>query len=313
MKRNGRRVLRGIAATALIGVLGVTATACGDDSADASGGAAPRAGLTAALKTAPEADAGTTLSYWDVKAARELVAKDKELYGGLDGYGIPELTQSRYENVPLKQSHGFDENDVVTSLQIGSDRWRLAGRFDTDAVTGALKKLGYTEGTTDGGKLLRSEDAGQVAVSATVRAASASRIASPPALAAPAKSVADDPAYQAVARCLGDDPYTATFFGKGNESQTRDVTLYAIGAHAQADGSSRERLCALTTDPEAARRTADKLRTVTASGERLAGATVDTGSGDAPLVTMEWANGPKLRPGDQLRTLQIPKLLQAER
>ncbi|MEU5216966.1 hypothetical protein AB0G79_12335 [Streptomyces sp. NPDC020807] len=313
MKRNGRTVLRGIAATALIGVLGVTATACGDDSADSSGGAAPQTGLTAALRTAPAADAGTTLSYWDVKAARDLVAKDKELYGGLDGYGIPELAQSRHESVPLRQSHGFDEKDVVTALQIGSDRWRLAGRFDPDAMAGALKKLGYTEGTTDGGKLLTSKEAGQVAVSPTVRSTSVSPDAPPPAFAAPGKSVADDPAYQAVARCVGDDAYLATFFGKGNESQTRDVTLYAIGARAQADGSSRERLCALTVDPAAARRTADRFNAVTVPGERFAGATVDTGDGDAPLVTMEWANGPKLRPGDQLRTLQLPKLLQAER
>ena len=311
MTGNGRRVLRGFAATALVGVLGVGAAACGGDSEDAAGGSAT--GLTAALGAAPKDDAGAVLSYADVTAIRQLVKRDKKLYGGLATYGIPEVAQAGYENRPLKETHGFDENDVTTSLQIGSDRWRLTGSFDVKAVTDGMKKLGYTEGATDGGVLLKDPNGGQIAVSASVRSLSMSPDAPPPPLAAPKSSVADDPAYEAVARCIGDSTYNATFYGKGGESQTPDVTLYAIGATAQADGTSRERLCALTVSPEAATRTADKLRATTRSGERFAGATVDAGDGGTPMVTMEWANGPQTLPGDQNRTMQLPKLFMGER
>ncbi|MFB7593041.1 hypothetical protein [Streptomyces sp. NPDC056169] len=311
MTGNGRRALRGCVATALVGVLGAGAAACGDDPADAAGGS--RTGLTAALGTAPEADAGGILTYTDVTATRRLVEQDKKLYGGLATYGIPEVAQAGYEKRPLKETHGFDENDVNTSLQIGSDRWRLTGRFDVNAVTDGMKKLGYTEGATDGGVLLKDPDGGQVAVSASVRSLSMSQDAPPPALAAPKASVADDAAYRAVARCIGDGTYYATFYGKGREGQSPDVTLYAIGATATADGTSRERLCALTASAAGATRTADKLRATTASGERFAGATVDAGSGATPVVTMEWANGPRALPGDQNRTMQLPKLFMGER
>ncbi|ALO12264.1 hypothetical protein AQF52_6671 [Streptomyces venezuelae] len=311
MTGNGRRLLRGIAATALVGVLGAGAAACGDDSADSAGGSP--AGLTAVLGTVSEADAGAVLTYTDVTATRRLVKQDEKLYGGLSTYGIPEVAQAGYENRPLKDTHGFDENDVTTALQVGSDRWRLTGGFDVDAVTDGMKKLGYTESTTDGGALLKDPKGGQIAVSASVRSLSLSPDTPPPALAAPEKSVADDPAYQAVARCVGDATYYATFYGKGGENRTPDVTLYAIGATAKADGTSRERLCALTVSAEGARRTADTLRSATASGERFAGATVDAGNGDTPVVTMEWANGPRTLPGDQNRTMQLPKLLMSGR
>ncbi|MCX5394455.1 hypothetical protein [Streptomyces sp. NBC_00094] len=311
MTGNGRRLLRGCAATALVGVLGVGAAACGGGSEDAAGGSA--IGLTAALGTAPEEDAGQTLTYTDVTATRRLVKQDKALYGGLATYGIPEVAQAGYENRPLKETHGFDENDVDTSLQIGSDRWRLTGRFDVNAVTDGLKKLGFAESANDDGALLKDRNGGQVAVSASVRSLSLSPDTPPPALATPKASVADDPSYQAVARCVGDSTYYATFYGEAQKSRTPDVTLYAIGATVQADGTSRERLCALTSSPEGAARTADRLRATAASGERFAGATVDAGSGATPMVTMEWANGPQALPGDQNRTLQLPKLFMGER
>ncbi|MGW6390394.1 hypothetical protein ACWFR1_07775 [Streptomyces sp. NPDC055103] len=310
MTGNERRLLRGCAAVALVGVLGAGAAACGGDSEDAAGGSA--VGLTAALRTAPRDDAGQILTYTDVTATRQLVKQDKKLYGGLATYGIPEVAQASLESRPLKETHGFDENDVTTSLQIGSDRWRLTGSFDVNAVTDGLKRLGYAENSDDGA-LLKGRNGDQVAVSATVRSLSLSPDTPPPVLAAPKTSVADDPWYQAVARCIGDSTYHATFYGEGLKSRTPDVILYAIGATAQADGTSRERLCALTGSPQGAARTADKLRATTASGERFAGATVDAGDGENPMVTMEWANGPQVRPGDQNRTMQLPQLFTGER
>lgn len=245
-------------------------------------------------------------------ATRRLLEQDNELYAGLATYGIPELAQAGYENSPLKETHGFDENDVDTSLQIGSDRWRLTGRFDVNAVTDGLQRLGFAK-SDDDDALLKGRNGDQVAVSATVRSLSLSPDTPPPALAAPKASVADDPSYQAVAHCIGDSTYHATFYGEERKSRTPDVILYAIGATAQADGTSRERLCALTTSPQGAARTADKLRATTTSGERFTGAVVDAGSGEAPVVSMEWANGPQARPGDQNRTLQLPKLFMGER
>lgn len=191
---------------------------------------------------------------------------------------------------------------------------RLTGRFDVAAVTCALTKRGWTGENTDGGVLLRKEDA-RVAVSDTVRSSSFGQGGGlpPPARAEP--SAADDPAYQAVVRRIGEGAYHAAFYGKDPENRLPGLTLFAIGAHARPDGTSRERLCALTESAEDARGVADALRTKTADGERFAGATVDVGGGETPVVTMEWANSTAsgLRPGAQSQTGELPRPLLAPR
>ncbi|MFH9725432.1 hypothetical protein ACH4M4_21075 [Streptomyces sp. NPDC017254] len=295
---------------ALAGALTAGLASCGDGTGDAK----PDGRLSAALDGIAQNAAGGYLTYWDVKESRRLLGENKELYATLDGYGIAELAQSRYESAPARTAHGFDETDVDTSVQLPAQAARLTGRFDVAAVTGALKKRGWTEEKTDGGVLLREEPA-QVAVSASVRSSSFARDGGLPPLAAPERSVADDAAYQAVVGCIGEDAYHATFYGKDPKSRLPGLTLFAIGARAGDDGASRERLCALTQSTEAARGVADALKTKTAKGERFAGATVEVSGGETPMVTMEWANSTAsgLRPGSQNQTAELPRLLMPPR
>ncbi|MER5961431.1 hypothetical protein [Streptomyces sp. NPDC002057] len=243
--------------------------------------------------------------------SRRLVGKNKELYGPLDGYGIAEVVQARYEGDPPRTAQGFDESDVDTTVQIGSQAARLTGRFDVAAVTDALVKRGWrTDSKTDEGVLLREGEA-QVGVSASVRTSTSGKNSGIAPLTAPGRSVADDPAYQAAVRCLGEDTYHATFYGKDPAGRLPGLTLFAIGARAGDDGTSRERLCAVTQSAEGARGVAEALKAKTAPGERFAGAGVAVGSGTAPVVTMEWANSAAsgLRPGAQNQTAELPRLL----
>lgn len=306
MTPKNRRARRGAIGLALAGVLTAGVAACGGDPA----GSAREGRLTASLRGIPGADAGALLTYWHVPEARRLVAEDKELYAGLHGYGILEVAAGRYEKTPPRTAHGFDETDVDTAVLVGPQSARLTGRFDVAAVTRALKDRGWTQEKTDGGVLLR-EDGQQVAASDTVHTSAYGPESGLPPLVAPERSVADDPAYQAVARCVGEDAYLVTFFGKEPKNGLPGLTLFAIGARAQPDGSSRERLCALTESAGSARGVADALRAKTADGERFAGATVATGEGPDPVVTMEWATkaGSGKRPGDQNLTYELPRVL----
>ncbi|MFE2043379.1 hypothetical protein ACFXAZ_21130 [Streptomyces sp. NPDC059477] len=102
--------------------------------------------------------------------------------------------------------------------------------------------------------------------------------------------MATDPAYRVAADCVGDDTCHATFYGKDRQNQLPGLALFAIGAHAGDDGTSRERLCAVTQSPEAARAVTAAPRPETIEGEKFAGARIGVGSGSAPLVTMEWEN-----------------------
>jgi hypothetical protein len=315
MARHDRRTGRAVAAAVLAAALTAGLAACGTGTnpggnAGGTGGAGSADGLSAALDGVP-ADAGDeTLTYVDVREARRLLGADRELYGSLDGFGIPELAQARYDGGSPRAAHGFDAADVETSVHITPGAGRLTGRFDVAAVTTALTKRGWKEERTEGGALL-SDGPARTAVSEGVRSFTAGPENALPPLAAPERSVADDPAYRSVVRCLGEDVFTATFYGTRPDRNLPGLTLFAIGARAGADGSSRERLCALTASAEGARRVTDTLKPRTAGGERFAGATLRTGGGPAPMVTMEWANraGSGLRPGDQNRTGELPRLL----
>ncbi|MFE3073840.1 hypothetical protein [Streptomyces sp. NPDC059247] len=304
MSTNRRRAGRTVSAAVVVAALVAVAGACGGDS-DAKGGS----GLSIGLGGIPQDQGGQTLTYWNVPEVMRLTRQDEQLYGALSGFGIPEVAQARYEEEPARVALGFDETTVDTSVQIGSDAARLTGRFDVAAVTGAMRQRGWTETKSDGAPLL-TQDGARVSVSSSVRSSSSARNTALPPLTGPGASVATDPAYRAVADCIGEDAYHATFYGKDRRGQLSGLTLFAIGARAGADGTSTERLCAVTRSAEAARAVAAALRPETAAGKRFAGARVEVGEGSAPVVTMRWANSTSgLRPGSQNQTAELPRLL----
>ncbi|WP_309052171.1 hypothetical protein [Streptomyces sp.] len=51
-------------------------------------------------------------------SVRTLLGADEELYGGLDGFGIPEPAHARYDGGSPRAAHGFDAADVETSVHI---------------------------------------------------------------------------------------------------------------------------------------------------------------------------------------------------
>ncbi|MER8236499.1 hypothetical protein [Streptomyces sp. NPDC094049] len=304
MSTNRRGAGRAVSAAAVVAALVVTA-ACG---ADSDAGKAD-IGLSAALGGIPQERGGQTLTYWNVPEVLRLTQRDGQLYAALSGFGIPEVSQARYEEEPARDALGFDESMVDTSVQVGSDAARLTGRFDVSAVTGAMKGRGWTETESDGAPLL-TQDGARVSVSSSVRSSVASQNTALLPLTGAKASVAADPAYRAAAGCIGEDAYHATFYGKNRQGQLSGLTLFAIGARAGDDGTSTERLCAVTRSAEAARAVAVALRPETAAGERFAGARVEIGGGSAPVVTMQWTNSASgLRPGSQNQTAELPRLL----
>ncbi|MEV7283146.1 hypothetical protein AB0O01_01035 [Streptomyces sp. NPDC093252] len=305
MGTNRRRAGRAVSAAVVSAVLVAVTAACGGDSEDT----APAGGLTAALGGIPQDRGGQPLVYTDVPEVRRLTERDPELYAVLSGFGIPELAQADYAGEPARAALGFDETVVDSSVQIGADAVRLTGRFDVDAVTGAMKERGWTETESKGAPLL-TQDGTRITVSPSVRSLAHTRDAALPPLTDPETSIASDTAFRAVADCLGDDTYHATLYGKDREGHLPGLTLFGIGARAGDDGTSTERLCAVTRSAEAARTVADALRPATAAGERFAGVRIEVGEGAAPVVTMEWDNSvAELRPGSQNQTGQLPQLL----
>ncbi|MEV1023886.1 hypothetical protein [Streptomyces sp. NPDC050264] len=295
---------------ALVGVLGAGVAGCGTQ--DDGGRAGDDTGLTSALSGVPASAAEQPMTYRDVPTARRLLAADKTLYQGLDGYGVWELTGRPGSVASVKDSYGFEAGDVRTALQLGSGQaQRLTGTFDVSAARDAMEKDGYrASDSADDGVRLRKQGQATFDVSGTARVTKWLDDGPTLPLDPPDESVADDAAYQAVVGCLGDDVYEATLYGKRSEFRKQGVTLLGIGG--RADGSaSTEKLCALTTSKKSAEKIAGKLRTKTAPDERFAGSKVTIGDGDAPVVSMSWKNSTKsgLRPGDQDRTTELPKLL----
>ena len=83
MTSYGRRTRRTVVGIALAGALTAGLASCGTGTGDAK----PDGRLSGALDGIPQDAAGGYLTYWDVKESRQLLGKDKELYGTLDGYG----------------------------------------------------------------------------------------------------------------------------------------------------------------------------------------------------------------------------------
>ncbi|WP_327358678.1 hypothetical protein [Streptomyces sp. NBC_01304] len=299
------RIPPSLSALALAGVLTVGTVGCSSGkNADGEGGGGT--GLERALGAAPSSVGSKALTYFDVRTARKLVAKDEKLYRVLNGYGIGEL--SDYAGNP-RENWGFDEKDVRTAFDVQGQSSRLTGTFDTEAIAAALKKKGFRAGSAGDGT--RFEEPGKKGstfeVTESVRVRSDSDRAFALSLAEPENSLTDDPAYAAVADCLG-DVYYASFYAKRKKG---DVVLLAIGGRLDAGGTSSETICTVNASKKAADRTAAKLRTKTAKGEPYAGSTVATGDGDAPVVSMTWKTTSKSGhlPRENDQTSKLPRLL----
>jgi hypothetical protein len=306
-----RTPARTLGALLLGGVLAAGAAGCGTESGG-SGGDGAKGGtdtaLARALAAVPAPLADRSMTFRNVTTARRLVAADRELYGGLAGYGIPELGQ--YAGDP-KKDWGFDETRVKTSLLVSQTPTSyLTGTFDPDAISGAMTRHGYRVTKDDAGVHLRKPGMPLVDASTTVRVERNSEDSPVLPLTPPEVSVADDAAYRAVTGCLG-DTYEATVYGK-HAGRNKDVVLLGIGGRAGAGNSSSETLCAVTASKGAAEATAKALREkMTATGKPYAGSDVTVGDGDHPVVSMTWKNkaGSGLRPGDSDMTLRLPRLL----
>ncbi|MEV5611974.1 hypothetical protein [Streptomyces sp. NPDC052225] len=301
------RMTRKCVVTVLVGALGAAGlVSCGaDDSGDGEG-----TGLTAALSGVPASQAEQAITYRDVSAARRLVAADKSLYRGLDGYGIIEFMQGAHTARP--RSYGFEAKDVTASVLLSNGySQRLTGTFDVDAVRKAMRKRGYTATEGDDGAVrLRKKGQADIEVSADARTSQYVDGVKLP-LDPPDRSVTDDPAYKAVVSCLGDDVYEASLYGKNPGYRKQGITLLGIGGHADDAAHPTEKLCARTTSEDAAEKVAAELRAKTAPGERFTGAKVNVGDGDTPVVSIIWKNStkPGMRPTDQDRTGELPMAL----
>ncbi|MCL8016812.1 hypothetical protein [Streptomyces sp. AS02] len=301
-----RSSVRHSLAALILGALTVGAVGCSSSSDGGNGDGDDRGtGLEKALAAVPDSAADESILYVDVSAVRDLVAKDEKQFKNLRSLGIPE---AGYATVPLKE-WGFDEKDVETSIAVGNGgSTRMTGQFDTATLTKALEQKGYGASDIDGGTLLKKPGSDSTfQVSSSVRVAILDTDATGLGLDEPERSLVGDPAYAAVTDCLG-DVYYASFYGK---VERKGIALLAIGARLGADGTSTETICTVNASEKAAQGTATKLRGKTKAGEPYAGSKVTIGGGKTPIVSMTWKNSsqPRLRPGDNDKTLDLPGLL----
>ncbi|MFJ9041164.1 hypothetical protein ACIRF8_31930 [Streptomyces sp. NPDC102406] len=144
----------------LAGMLGMSVVGCGahDDGDRGTGEGA--SGLISALSGAPASAGEQSLTYRDVDVVRRLVAADRELYAGLEGFGVWELSGRRTTAAFTKESYGFGAKDVNTSLMVGTGQaQRLTGTFDVEAARKAMEKRGYRASDRNGGVRLSTEGA----------------------------------------------------------------------------------------------------------------------------------------------------------
>jgi hypothetical protein len=304
-----RRIFRVLGALVALAAGATTLVGCSSEAGGGSGGGSgSEGGLPGALRHVPASAADTTVSYLNVRTARELVKKDARLYANLAFYLIPEFERFGYDGgESLRAVYGFDEGDLDTSLAVGQSSNRLTGDFDTDAISKALAQRDYRAEKTDYGVHLSPGKGRDFKVSQDVVVlGEAENVLSPSP--AEGKTAADDTTYQAVSKCVGAKAYQASFFGKHEDT---DATLLAIGGQIAEDGTPSETLCVAAASKSAARSLETKLREKTAEGERYAGSEVEVTEGDRPIVSMTWKNSAKsgMRPADQLKILDLPQLL----
>lgn len=298
---------RSLGVLALAGALLLGTTGCGS-------GDGPDGGDTdfdRALAAAPAAASDESVTFQKVGLTRKLVARESRghsAYTALANLGVPEL--GTYTGDPLRD-WGFDQDDVQTSLNLGSQATRLTGTFDTDAVSDAMTKRGYRSSEANSAVRLTKQGEATVDVTDSVRTSNAVDSKHRLPLRPPEKSLADDEEYRAVSDCLG-DVYEATVYGR-RMSRNPDVSLLGIGGRYDAGKhSSAETLCALSPSRKAAEATAEVLREgFAAPGKQYAGSKVTIGEGDTPIVSMTWKNSTKsgMGAGQFNQTLTLPSAL----
>ncbi|MET9495711.1 hypothetical protein [Streptomyces sp. NPDC006552] len=226
------------------------------------------------------------IDYLDLRTARWLMARDKELYAFPPYYYIHEMYDFRHPadsgndslviKATAKETYGYDEKDVDTVVSYETDGNYLAGRFDKKAIAASSSAGAGLESFTD--KVI-------------YRAMSAPK----------GETLADDPSYVAVADCLG-SVFTANFDRKYPRNSR--ALLAAVGTRTGSDGKPVSKLCALSGSRRDADELAGMLRALTAKGEPFEGAGVAVEGQDKPMVMMGWKN--KAQPG--LRVGQHPLL-----
>lgn len=272
---------------------------------------AERSGLLGALELVPDSASvrKQSILYYDVPAARELVATKKKLYRSLDGYGMAEL--GGFSAGSPEETWGFTEKQVRVSLSVGNDTGVETGDFDRAAMAKALERQGYHSAKTDGGLRLTKPGAQRWDLSAQrrVRASGGTH----PGLSDPGHSLAGNSAYKELGDCLGEVYAAATYPGRATSAASAAGLPVAsvVGARAEKGKTPSEKLCALAPDRKTASTLVDRLREKTAKGQMYAGSTVTLGDGERPMVTMTWTSttASGRRPMDHLRTLVLGRAL----
>ncbi|MEU1409701.1 hypothetical protein ABZ471_47210 [Streptomyces sp. NPDC005728] len=217
------------------------------------------------------------IDYLDLRTARPLMARDKELYAFPPYYYIHDMYDFRHPaesgndslviKPTAKETYGYDETDVDTAVSYETDGNYLTGRFDKKAIAASSSMGAGLDSLTD---------------SVIYRVMSAPK----------GKTLADDPSYVAVANCLG-TVFTANFDRK--YARNSRALLAAVGTRMGTDGKPVSKLCALSGSRKDADELAGMLRAFTAKGKPFEGATVAVEERDKPMVMMSWKN--QARPG----------------
>jgi hypothetical protein len=277
----------GVAVVALFVI--TAATGC---SADSDQGGEDSKLLRGLSSLAAENADDKSVTYLDMARVRELAKADGKRYSAVEQ--PPSSLVTGYGPGPWGGHLKPDQIDTAVDSE-GAGHWE--GRFDSAAITGALKSNGYVQKEEDGERFWRDAEGSKPSLQVSDDEISYSDQGTHPMAAVHPEqgaSLADKEEYRRASECLG-DVYRADFAGLTPAKPTR---LSVLGQQASSASENTEILCAVVKDKATAERVAAELRSVVREkAPRFDGTKITVEGGDQPCVRAVVPDKASQRPG----------------
>jgi hypothetical protein len=234
---------------------------------------------------------GKAVTYLDMARVRQLEKDGGERYSSVATPATSLLTG--FELGPW-QEH-LKPSQIDTAVDWGTaGHWE--GRFDSAAITRALKSNGYVQKEEDGRRYWRTEDSTLALQVSDHEISYAAQRTDPMSVVHPEQgaALADKEEYRRAAECLG-DVYRADFLPLKSAKPTR---LSALGQRAASAEKNTEILCAVVKDEATAERVATRLRSVVREkAPQYDGTKITVENGERPYVRAVVPDKASQRPG----------------
>lgn len=277
----------GVAVIALL--VSTTAAGCSADSGRQGGDDSEvLRGLTT---LSSEYSKGKAVTYLDMARVRQLEKTGGKRYSSVATPATSLLTG--FDQGPWQEQ--LKPSQIDTAVDLGSaGHWK--GRFDSAAITRALKSNGYVQKEEDGRRYWRTEDSPLALQVSDHEISYAAQRTDPMSVVHPEEgaALADKEEYRRAAECLG-DVYRADFLPLTSAKPTR---LSVLGQQAASAAKNTEILCAVVKDEATAERVAARLRSVVREkAPEYDGTKITVETGERPCVRAVIPDKPSQRPG----------------